>query len=274
MTDRHLNLFYSYNKSENAELIENNLTRAFIQTLRALSGRVRNSLLYTLDERLREHDFSGANFALQGHIDGPDCDCREKYIVTIATRTMNTDVDDQTEYETYGSIPDAWVFDNAAHSYCLLIENKRGGNPLDQQQILSHAKNYFGLDTDESRQRTVPLVWLDVLRAVEEAIAQEPPPNEQERYVLDCLGEFLGFFDYRRFKGFRFDGIESCSVWRLSAPTRRGLFLVDELLDVPNFRLFRVAAMAATMNASLRFDQLRTPPTFRLFVGIGDKDGH
>ncbi|MEO0080807.1 MAG: hypothetical protein ABIL25_00740 [candidate division WOR-3 bacterium] len=34
MEDRHLNLFYSYNQSREAELIENNLTRAFIQALR------------------------------------------------------------------------------------------------------------------------------------------------------------------------------------------------------------------------------------------------
>ena len=44
--DRHLNLFYTYNRDP--EFIENNLTRAFIVTLRALGGDTRRALLKQL----------------------------------------------------------------------------------------------------------------------------------------------------------------------------------------------------------------------------------
>ena len=70
MTDPHLNLFYSYNQDN--ELIENNLTRAWIVTLRMLSAEIRNLFLQTLfknhlqvpDEQLPS--FRTAHFALQG----------------------------------------------------------------------------------------------------------------------------------------------------------------------------------------------------------------
>jgi len=264
MADKHLNLFYSYNASEDAELIENNLTRAFIQTLRALSGRTRNRLLWSLDKRMEEHDFSHAEFALQGHIDKPDCNCLDRYVATIATRAMDADEDSQSERETRESIPDAWLFDKDEHRYCLLIECKRGGNPLDQQQVLSHAKNYFGMDAGEAERRTVSLTWQDVLRAMEEALAQEPRPNEQEEHVLRSLERFLGFFDYRLFKGFSFAKLEPPPAWQLREPVRRALFRFDELRDVPGFRLSSSRVAASEQDGRFCFDQLEPAPTFRL----------
>ena len=46
MPDRHLNLFFSYN-SDN-ELIENNLTRAFVVMLRAVGPSTRERILHHL----------------------------------------------------------------------------------------------------------------------------------------------------------------------------------------------------------------------------------
>ena len=46
MTDQHLNLFYTYNRD--SELIENNLTRAWIVTMRMLSAETRSQLLQAL----------------------------------------------------------------------------------------------------------------------------------------------------------------------------------------------------------------------------------
>ena len=71
--DWHLNLFYSYNQDN--KLIENNLTRAFIITLRMLSPDTRHRLLDDLlDNPLKrlgsdEISFHEAQMALQNHID-------------------------------------------------------------------------------------------------------------------------------------------------------------------------------------------------------------
>lgn len=77
MADRHLNLFYTYNRD--SELIENNLTRAFIVFLSIVSSEARNKILSTLLERSHKTinntvdaeglDLANASFALQSNID-------------------------------------------------------------------------------------------------------------------------------------------------------------------------------------------------------------
>ena len=76
MSDSHLNLFYTYNRD--TELIGNNLTRAWIVTLRLLSPQVREVLLQRLLSKashrlpgqvMPELSFAQAQFALQSHME-------------------------------------------------------------------------------------------------------------------------------------------------------------------------------------------------------------
>ncbi|GAF93132.1 unnamed protein product, partial [marine sediment metagenome] len=77
MDDKYLNLFFSYNQDN--ELIEDNLTRAFILSLSLLSPSSLQVILSKLltdpyksnstQQNPFEIDFSNAKFALQGNID-------------------------------------------------------------------------------------------------------------------------------------------------------------------------------------------------------------
>jgi hypothetical protein len=148
MTDKHLNLFYSYHIEESSPLCEDNLTRAFVQVLRALSVGTRGSLLHSIidpaDESLRGCDFSRAEFALQNHFRGPAHEFRNKRIVTIATHAPEPAEATPEERPPGGSRPDAWIYDTDSQerSYCLLIECKRGGNEIDPDQLRRHAWEY------------------------------------------------------------------------------------------------------------------------------------
>lgn len=98
MADRHLNLFYTYNRDN--ELIENNLTRAFIVFLSTVSGEVRHKILSTLLGRSDKTngssadaeglDFKDACFALQSNINPylPQ-NADRKALLTISTEPLD-----------------------------------------------------------------------------------------------------------------------------------------------------------------------------------------
>ncbi|MEO0010348.1 MAG: hypothetical protein ABIK51_07515 [candidate division WOR-3 bacterium] len=250
MTDRHLNLFYSYNLSEDAELIEDNLTRAFIQTLRILSGENRKNFLKELFSKLPEYDYPNAGFALQGNIETniPE-NCPNKYLVTIATNPPEEKKKGAKDINAEGgSSPDAWIYKE--QDYCFLIECKRGGNPVIEEQIIKHAKNYFGFTDEEIEKRRLDLTWGEVLWVIEKFISDFPgeriySTNEQERYVLENFRDFLGFYGYRIFKGFDFENIPDAPEW--------------QLYNVPAF-------------AGVDFKNIPNPPDFRLGIDKGGKN--
>ncbi len=209
MFDPHLNLFYSYNRD--SELIENNLTRAMIVSLKILSGQVRDCLLKALlkesvdAKNLLLPDFAGASFALQGHLDKAKASSyRRKYVVTIASDSYK----DDTEKTIGSSIPDGWIF-NDADDYCYLIESKVGLNPLDTSQVKSHSVGWLGLKPEEIGSHVISLSWYDVLEAIVQA-RKKVLLNEQEQIILDALKEYIGFFGYRLFGGFGLEKLENC----------------------------------------------------------------
>ncbi len=287
MLDRHLNLFYSYNQSREAELIENNLTRAFIQTLRALSGPVRNRLLRSLfssrpkSATLASYDYERAETALQNHMDeSVSRGCVGKHIITIATHEPEEEMDSGVaERNNDGdSIPDAWIFDKERCEYCLLIECKRGGNPRAEDQIRRHAKKWFGMDAADVHR--VDLTWQGVLKVVEQEQLLAQRDNQHEReYVLSGLIGFLDHFGYRLFKGFHFGDLRGVPGFRLAntrtkTSERGGLFHFTSLGPPPDFRLRTAAAGSPTeKNRLFRFEELGTAPRFRLCTRKGDNHG-
>ena len=162
MPDRHLNLFYTYNRD--TELIENNLTRAFTVLLSILSGELRQYILSSLFKRasLREDndveptwDYADAQFALQSNIERHiPRQAKTQVLLTIATELLNNESilkDDDTASTVrkrldseYTSIPDAWIV-GPSNDYCILIEAKTGTYPLDRGQLEAHAQDWFGI---------------------------------------------------------------------------------------------------------------------------------
>ncbi|MBM3331909.1 hypothetical protein FJY68_08695 [candidate division WOR-3 bacterium] len=283
MADPHLNLFYSYNRSPESELIEDNLTRAFIQVLRALSAEARGWFLDQLfkdqDNGLSECDFTRAEFALQDHMTKPAHEFEVKRIVTLSTRVPETEEIKPEEQPSGGSRPDAWIYDSneRERSYCLLIECKRGDNPIDPAQLKRHTQEWFHAPLKEIVQ--TPLKWNDVLEAIE--AAKNPPSrlNGQELHIVGQLEQFLGFFGYRVFKGFGFAGLRRVPDFRLACARARssehgGLFHFAELGPPLDFRLRNAAASSATEKDRLYcFKALGAAPAFRLCTRKGDEHG-
>jgi hypothetical protein len=238
MSDRHLNLFYTYNRD--AELVENNLTRAWIVSLKLLSGRVRDGLLRSLlEEPFRSLAMSqpgelpcfvNAQFALQGYMDASQAnEFPDQYILTIASNRYGGIEDDSTtkpeaqeregtsgaQSSTSGtySIPDAWIYDEK-EGYCFLIEAKVGLNPVDDAQVKAHAAHWFGMTGREDvRSRLLPLTWIDVLQAIGEVRSGrsggDVSLNDQESQILEALEDFIGFFGYHIFYGFDFRPLQN-----------------------------------------------------------------
>lgn len=207
--DPHLNLFYSYHTVP----CENNLTRAFVHTLRLLPKATRTRLLHLLSERFAQLDFAEARFALQRPVENArDYEDTGKYVVAIATKTIELEGQTLPDKDRE-AIPDAWIYskDSGEHSYCLLIECKRGDNRLHEPQLLNHACKHFEWTENEVKEHTVFLTWDSVLRAVDSILAGLPIDATFERLVLESLVEYLGFepFGYRLFKGFRFNDLRN-----------------------------------------------------------------
>jgi hypothetical protein len=243
--DPHLNLFYSYGAKdsrgiEKSTLIENNLTRAFVQTIRLLSDGRRHELLQALfvsDKELGGCRFERAGVALQDNI---PTHCRpngSRYktmrIVTIATSAGDPGMGNG-QSEDMDRYPDAWIFDRAEHQYCLLLECKTRVYPVSLDQIRGHAEQ-FGDDWAEPKLdwremqdrpglRLLALTWYDVLAALAKTFpkltddgggAVELLAYEEELTLH--LKEYIGYYGYRLFAGFRLHGWPSPI---LELPTR------------------------------------------------------
>lgn len=261
MADRHLNLFYTYNRD--SELIENNLTRAFVVFLSIVSSEARNNILSTLFERSHKTInntadagglvFSNASFALQSNIDRYLTKrSGRQLLLTISTEPLDitssvaeSDARSANEGENgsdFTSVPDAWIYDET-RNYCILIEAKVGSYPLNVGQLQAHARDWFGSDLQRlnSRNSLYSITWIDVLVTLRDAIRDHSYVYHSEVTLLSHMMEFIGFYGYRLFKGFDFSG--------LNAPPD----LIIGHLPSPR-----------SMALDLSFDQLRSPPDFIL----------
>ena len=86
-----------------------------------------------------------------------------------------------------------------------MIEVKFGTNPVSPGQVLSHASGWLGLAKGDFKNHLVPLIWHDVLRAIDAIDVQTITPIEEK--LLGELREFLGLYGYKLFMGFDFSSL-------------------------------------------------------------------
>lgn len=240
MADRHLNLFYTYNRDN--ELIENNLTRAFIVFLSTVSGEVRHKILSTLLERSDETigmsadaeglDFKDSRFALQSNIDlrlSQNAD--RKALLTISTEpldipssTLVADPDATGESEddcdfpsVSTSRPDAWIYDEKG-AYCILIEAKVGSYPLEIAQLQAHAGGWLNscLQRLKSNNSLFSITWFDVLRTLRDVLNDQSPLDRSEERLLSHMMEFIGYYGYPMWDDFAFSDLTAPPDWVIS----------------------------------------------------------
>jgi len=236
MTDPHLNIFYTYNRD--TELIENNLTRAWIVALQFLTGETRNYLLrdlflpFLVDKEINLPDFSSAQFSLQGNVDQDQIiSIRDKFLLTIST-SREFDLEMNGQISEGDSIPDAWIFD-IDHGYCFLVEAKVGSYPLSNDQVITHAKNWLGVRQKQLDKHLISISWNDVVESI--SMIKTRVENPLEITILDHLEEFLGLFGYRLFPGFSFTNLASRPNFRLSSSCHQ--LSLQGLVKPPEFRL-------------------------------------
>jgi hypothetical protein len=246
MADRHLNLFYTYNRDN--ELIENNLTRAFIVFLSIVSGETRHMILSSLLKRSRKTidtpadaeglQFKNARFALQSNINRHfPKNSDTKVLLTLSTEHLDissstagadSNATGKSEDDSdYPSVPDAWIYDDS-RSYCILIEAKVGSYPLEIAQLEAHARGWLGssLQKLKSSNALFSITWIDVLQTLREVLNDRSSIDHAEGSLLSHMMEFIGYFDYRIFEGFDFSGLcdpPDLIVGRLSSLESRAL---------------------------------------------------
>ena len=254
--DKHLNCFYSYN--HDYELIENNLTRAFILTLKGMSQVTKNIFLPNLHSIFYKYDLSHMNFALQNNIEMNPKDFKNKIILTLSTDTFclyekelksfnkefvkNTltsrkcpsNFPDYLQNLCYGSIPDAWIYDGENNHYCILIECKKQDDKLYYPQLIRHAYANFGYhDVNEIEKNTIKLTWNNILEGLLKIVKNNEYCNAQEEFLLENFIEYLGFFGYSVFKGFNFNKLTAHPSFDFIINKNIKLFNFNELRRNP-----------------------------------------
>lgn len=218
MNDRHLNMFHSYNLDN--ELIEDNLTRAFIVTLSFLSPKLLTQYLFRLLNKysttIKIIDFSKVGFALQANIDINNEQLRKvthRFILTITGDGVIHGMDGDDDHKIFDKIrgsklisPDAWIYDltSLPPEYCFLIESKLIYNNLSAEQVIGYSKEFYGTNSiEEFKQSLINITWYDVLEVctyfcekMDDGII-----NSQELSILKHLKEFLGFYKFLPYKG-------------------------------------------------------------------------
>ena len=218
MTDPHLNLFYTYNQDN--QLIENNLTRAFIITTRFLSEPSRDILWNSLiaervgstliGNSLKSISLENAEFALQDNMDRDiSRSSLNKFIVSISS--YRYEVPDDIQVTIYTSKPDGWIYDQSG-TYCFLVESKIGDNPISNPQIISHALKWLEIPQTKLTEHLISLTWNDVVGGVQNLListisSESPGLSYQERSLLNDFKDYMKLYGYGKYSGLSFDGL-------------------------------------------------------------------
>jgi hypothetical protein len=251
MRDRHLNIFYTYNRDN--QLIENNLTRALIVTLDLLTGSSKDRLIKEIFNRsllgrvaqneIHTYSFDPSSFSLQGHMDKEWSRCTANcYLFTIAGYSLDIV---RTDSAGYGSIPDAWIFDRE-QELCILIEVKLVGGELGHNQLYAHAADWLHLKEErEIADRLISVTWTDIAETLHSLRSGKAGSlnilTPQDLDLLSQLQTYIGFYGVLVFEGIRFEDLlpaPTCSL-----PLQKLKFQMEHAFDFhelkppPNFNI-------------------------------------
>jgi hypothetical protein len=197
--------------------------------LRLLSAETRNALLSQLlhepltifldDKNAELPSFNNAQVALQTNIDrAPLKKLSKKYLLAITSFDIDSVGDSEIVYD---SNPDAWIFDSS-EGFVFLIEAKIGENPLNDDQIRSHADSWLGIKNN-LEQHLLSMTWYDLLQAIDTikqmTVGDAFSLNQQETLLLNDMIAYLGFFGYHLFEGFDFSTLQKEPHFEFSVKT-------------------------------------------------------
>lgn len=134
MEDKHLNIFFSYNRDN--QLIENNMTRAFIVTMEIVSQELKIRFLSRLLEP--DIDFKALSkdknicFAMQDKLPVSRINLKKipnKYLIALSGTKAIEDLEKYQDPASFNKVvasptirPDGWIFENAKlPNYCFII---------------------------------------------------------------------------------------------------------------------------------------------------------
>jgi hypothetical protein len=182
--DGHFNMFHSYaqgneKNSESMEILEDNLTRAFLITLSYLESSqiikfLNASILHHQDCHLPPiSDTSGidkihfdlqnlSDKSLKAYVKKPTV---QKILLTISPRLHKVfdSAEKEQENNTGGSRPDGWII---LGDYAILIESKVNNNPLTENQLSRHIKTHFGVSKHHHSFSMVQLTWSKIIEGM------------------------------------------------------------------------------------------------------------
>jgi len=246
MKDRHLNIFYTYNHA----LIENNMTRSLIITLRTLSPVLRRIILSRLFKpnfKFKQiPNFEQTEFALQEKVPIRVEKIRKiphKYLVVltgdgiIENLEKYKDIKNLSKVKTSSLIkPDAWIFDDQKiPQFCFLIECKTIGDPLDAKQIIAYAKYFYAIQNyREFEKILIQITWYDILDICTDLLEENLFTNQQEKSLLLDLIEYLSFCHVIQFTGFNFIDISEFPDYEFSEYLD---FNFSEISKLPSYEI-------------------------------------
>lgn len=228
MQDKHMNIFYSYNH----DLIENNMTRSFMVSLRTISPKLRKIILSRLFGQHFEFKimptYENIDFALQENIPIKASKIRKipnKYLVALTGNNIIEDLEKYSDQKIFNKVPfspyikpDAWIFDNEKDpNFCFMIECKTINDVLNAKQIIAYAKYFFGIDNyDEMEKIVIRISWYDIVDICSDLLQEDFLGNEQEAYVLENLIGYLSYCNVIPFIGFDFDNIPKVPEYNIA----------------------------------------------------------
>ena len=169
--------------------LENNVTKALINTLRLGGGAVSRPFLAWLGIA----GTTGTEFLLQRHDlpSGHAAHKRCRMLLGISERKSVWSAS-ECEGKTYDSVPDAWVYGDG---FAVLVESKVGDNDFSPNHMQAHLA-HLG-PTERLPPKIVLRTWRDVHGFFNNLL-----PNLADASSLLLVGQFIQFLEYNDMSGF------------------------------------------------------------------------
>lgn len=204
MRKLHQNIFYYYtgaskNEKDVERQIEDNTTKAFINTLENCSLEVQKQIIENLGIKIPK-TCKKLNYTLQASTIGCERIAKRKFILAISPSGKKPPDYNDKDYRNK-SRPDAWIWSSSPSSFVILLENKTKGE-LDNAQLKQHGKS---LGTGHE---LIVKKWIDVHSAIKKLSNTEL--NKTDKFIL---GEFKRYLEVTNLSGF--DGFDKEDFMRL-----------------------------------------------------------